>query len=1013
MGANSGLFNKKLLATAVSSCLLGSVGVTAQEGAMEEVVVTGMRAAMQQSMDVKRDSVGVVDAITAEDIGKMPDANLAESLQRIAGVSISRTNGEGSQVTVRGIDPSMNMVTLNGRNMPAVTNNATAGDKSSRAFDFAGLASESISGVSVYKTGKANVSGGGLGASINLSTLRPLDAGYKAVLAGKGVTDTSVDNGSGTGSQVTPEVSGVFSWANDDNTFGVALTGAFQERHSTRSNAFVNNWAMREAGTADDDLPVGAAITNRPTAGQFYATPTDLRYALSDVKRERTNAQATVQFRPVEAVTATLDYTYSEYDINSGRSQQSTWFNTSAIDRATFDTGAEVLTPILYHNNYADGAGNSTGKDVSFAQQKFYSKSESDSVGLNVEWNVTDSLTIAIDHHNSTATNETQRIELGLNANIVTSEYADWSKDLPVMGITFNDSNPDKGNDNGVLDGGDISSAMGSVAFDTQYVNIKQTRIDGKWDVGSFAFFEESSLAFGYDSRSDVNHGVVNKGESPRVTMGNWGGVDPDVFGPDWATYWTPRNFGDSFPSFGDTTSDSNFLDYGLDGDFDALKETIEYTYMSGVDPDNFKDFVNGKVARNGHVDVDRTIKEDVSAYYLQFQGSFEISGMASNLVVGVRQETTDVESIAVASVPSNQSWDGDDDWSLVTSGLTEDYSNTNSYDNFLPNIDFDIAVTEDVKLRVSYSETMARPGYDELRSDTEIRNQRQKTARGGNPYLTAMESSNIDFSAEWYYNEDSYVSAALFTKDVTNFIGRVVAPATVYDLRDVREGPRFDQAIADIEAARDAGTLARDGLLYDPANLAHQHDMMLINEGLDPNDESTAIYPNSTDPIQQWAKNQPLNLAESSINGAELSVQHWFGDTGFGAQANYTLVDSDLEFDNTSSEPQFPLIGLSDTANLVGFYDRDGLQVRVAYNWRDKFLSSTVQGDDNNPGYTEAYSQIDFSVSYDVTDNLTVSLEGLNVTGSDSRIHGRSVHQMYSVEDLSARYSAGIRYTF
>ena len=190
------LFKKKVLATSVALAFAGTVapafaqtddqleGVDQIE--IEEVIVLGgIRGSLKRSMDIKRDSAGVVDAISAEDMGKFPDANLAESLQRITGVSISRQRGEGSQVTVRGFGPEYNLVTLNGRQMP--THSA-----SSRSFDFGDLASEGIAGVQVYKTGRADVPTGGVGSSINISTTRPLDApGQKLSLTAKMVNDTS------------------------------------------------------------------------------------------------------------------------------------------------------------------------------------------------------------------------------------------------------------------------------------------------------------------------------------------------------------------------------------------------------------------------------------------------------------------------------------------------------------------------------------------------------------------------------------------------------------------------------------------------------------------------------------------------------------------------------------------------------------------------------------------------------------------------------------------------------
>src|SRR5690606_14349400 len=155
----SSMFNKNKLSAAIVALLAGgsSYALAQDNPIVEEVIVTGIRASAQAAMDIKRDSVGVVDAISSEEMGKFPDTNLAESLQRITGVSISRQNGEGAEITVRGFGPQNNMVTLNGRTMPTGTSYAggSGADASSRAggsraFNFANLASDNIAGVEVY-----------------------------------------------------------------------------------------------------------------------------------------------------------------------------------------------------------------------------------------------------------------------------------------------------------------------------------------------------------------------------------------------------------------------------------------------------------------------------------------------------------------------------------------------------------------------------------------------------------------------------------------------------------------------------------------------------------------------------------------------------------------------------------------------------------------------------------------------------------------------------------------------
>ena len=152
---------------------------------VEEVVVTGYRASLQSALDTKRDSNGVVDAISSEEIGKFPDTNLAESLQRITGVSIDRSGGEGRQITVRGLGPQFNTVLLNGRQMP----NANA----SRGFNFDTVAAEMVSGVEVYKTSTSTTQSGGIGATVNVKTARPLDVGTKLTGSIKDMNETNVD----------------------------------------------------------------------------------------------------------------------------------------------------------------------------------------------------------------------------------------------------------------------------------------------------------------------------------------------------------------------------------------------------------------------------------------------------------------------------------------------------------------------------------------------------------------------------------------------------------------------------------------------------------------------------------------------------------------------------------------------------------------------------------------------------------------------------------------------------
>ena len=292
----------KAITAAVSFALYGNALAQDEEQIVEEVVVTGIKRSLTEAMDIKRESPGVVDAISAEDIGKFPDTNLAESLQRITGVSIDRANNEGNQVTVRGFGPSFNLVTLNGRQMPNSSSLNSAGV--SRSFNFREIASESVSGVEVYKTGRADVYSGGIGSTINIRTARPFDyGGFTAAASLAGTHDTSVE----TGSNVTPEFSGMISQTFADDTFGILASVSYSERNSRKDRVGTQGW-VRNRGNADKS----AIDTNlNPTRAHWAPWTVDVDHW--DYERERVNGQLVLQWAPTDNLTATLDYIVTNF----------------------------------------------------------------------------------------------------------------------------------------------------------------------------------------------------------------------------------------------------------------------------------------------------------------------------------------------------------------------------------------------------------------------------------------------------------------------------------------------------------------------------------------------------------------------------------------------------------------------------------------------------------------------------------------------------------------------------
>ena len=391
-------FRKTPLATGVAVALgaalaTPSVSVAQDEEVIEEIVTIGIRGSLKRSMDVKRAATGVVDAISAEDIGKFPDQNLAESLQRITGVSIDRQRGEGSQVTVRGFGPEYNLVTVNGRQMP--THNGTT-----RSFDFADLASEGVAGVQVYKTGRADVPSGGIGSTINISTPQPLEGEPTLSLAAKSVYDMSTRKGD----DITPEFSGIYLDRFMDDKVGIAITASHQIRNSGVNVAGTGGWYtepgndIRPDGTTSVRVVNDANQINRPqTADETYSIPQSMSYRMEEFDTERTNAQVVLQWAPTDNITTTVDYIRSEFDLERSYSDLSAWFsNTAAVSQASEWTDGPIASPIYYtetndNNDFAMG----TGRDGS--------NNLNESIGFNLEWYVNDQLSLELDYHDSSA----------------------------------------------------------------------------------------------------------------------------------------------------------------------------------------------------------------------------------------------------------------------------------------------------------------------------------------------------------------------------------------------------------------------------------------------------------------------------------------------------------------------------------------------------------------------------------------------------------------------------------
>lgn len=987
---NTKTFTKTPLAASLSF-LLGTSLVApgmAQEASddTEVIEVKGIRSSMIKSMDIKRSSQGIVDAINAEDIGKFPDTNLAESLQRITGISIERTNGEGAKVTARGFGPDRNLVLLNDRQLPTTTGE--------RSFDFSNLAAEGVSGVEVYKTSMADIPTGGIGASINILTHKPLkNPGMKATFSAEILDDSTTKKGG-----ATSQFSGLYSNTSDDGKFGVSLSASYSERESGSQQARVAFWRSF-AGIQDNDwsgpnaawggIPKDGSQVNRPGDNDIYSVPQNTIYKFEEQQRTRTNAQLVLQYKPMDNLTATVDYTYVTKENDTQGNIISAWYNFGPSNNVWTD--GPISSPLVYSEAFGDPA------DVAVGGSDFSVKDEIKSLGINLEWEVSDSLKLTLDHHDSSAESNPNSPwgsgnEIQLAAFVRESSATDFSGDRPVLSVV----------------GGNSITAADFVVTGSVFTNqanngdVEQTQFKGEYLLEG-----AGSIDFGVSLTTSEN-----RARSKGVQRNNWGGEGAaGSFGDDLF----PR---ESISAQFDNLSGGNFEGYS--GPVEILENYFPFDFLGvreiaaatlSVQPAALGDCGNSFCPSTDYAsDVDQYTKEEMTSFYVQYNYDGEIGDMFYDVHLGLRYEETDIT--ATSAVPEYLNaplWNGVSEVTLVGSGNNVFETKTASYDHTLPSINFNLNVTDDVIVRAAYSETIGRPRYNQMIGGTKLdAGARVDGGIGntGNPGLLPLESKNIDFSAEWYYEEGSYVSLGYFTKDVENDI--LTLPIdTQLDIVNPADGPYADEA----RAAVGTDTTLQRQYIYDTYGATDPN--VFLDAG------NIVIRGNpATDNLMNFRVNTPINVeGKTGYDGFEFAIQHLFSDTGFGGIINYTTTDTDNTHDDFVLAPQLAELGISDSANLVGFYEMDGLSIRLAYNWRDKFIVALVQDAGAGPGprYIEEYAQLDVTVSYEVpqVEGLTVFFNGINLTDENLRTSGRSETQVLDSIQQGARYTLGARYTF
>jgi iron complex outermembrane recepter protein len=701
---------------------------------LEEVVVTGFRGSLASALEEKRAQSGVVDVIKAEDVAKFPDANLAESLQRLPGVAVARDGGEGRSISVRGLGPDYTRVRLNGLESQT-TSNGFEGINRTRGFDFNVFASELFSSLTVRKTPSAETEEGSLGATVDLQTGRPFDTpGTQFAVSTKvSHNDLSEEN--------DPRFAMLASKTFLDDSFGLLFSAAYSESHKISQASHNLNWdRMTENGGWCDPANAAGVCFNEYPTGITYAElrstsiyhPRIPRLAQFGVDNERLGITGSAQWRPAEATMLTLDLLYSKHNglrteylltpigIFRAQSQQG---KPETIVRDAEVEGNDLVYARLDNVDLRAELSifdfSTTFKQAGLTLDHEFNERWRGSVQLGASDSQFDEpreTTLQVDRLNTDGfiydfreSMTRPRIVWGFD----TTNPANYYYGPAVPGFTGGATGPEIR-----LRPQAVHNTFGQAAFDLEYT------LNDHWKLKSGINVRE--YTFESDARRMANERNV----------------------PPLPTGVTVANLVRQF---------SGFEGFGVPAETaTAWVVPVEQAYI-----DTFDIYSNTGVfqlrrdvpsARSSIFSID---EKDTAAFV---QGAFNVTvfGLDTRGDVGVRYVRTEQDAVGFAEAGAN----------------TQQLHTSRTYDDWLPAFNVVTNVTDEVMVRLAASRVMTRPPLAQLTPGGAVNVAGgTRTVTQGNPNLDPIKADAFDASVEWYFAPESLVSLSVFYKDVKTYI--------------------------------------------------------------------------------------------------------------------------------------------------------------------------------------------------------------------------------------------------
>ncbi|WP_046003723.1 TonB-dependent receptor [Pseudoalteromonas rubra] len=875
-----------ILGTGVSGVAFAEENQTGVNEDVEVIEVRGIRRSLEASLNTKRFATSVVDAVSAEDVGKFPDSDVGEALGRISGVSVGRQFGQGQQVSIRGASAQLTRTLLNGHTVSST--NWYDQQSIDRSFNYSLMPAEMVGGIEVYKSSQADLPEGGVGGVIIVKTRKPLDLDANTVFG-----SVKFDYGS-IAEQWDPEVSGLYSWKNDDETFGALVALARKEtEYQRRGTETILAW--------------GGAVA-----------PTVFKQ-----ERERTAYNIALQYAPTDEMEFGLNYT--------GLDLQADNINSSLF---LFSQGADAARWIPFGDKYSNG-----GVDENPVDGPLGNMPECQQVN---------------------ASNDC--VKTTLDAMAGGSWGQTWVRDAEMDSQTI-EINGKYTTDNFVIDGriGTTKSDGGTNFTAAQREGIGQASdFAGVYDATGKIYHVDTAVKswtrddFVGDGKLDIPGWSIrsqpNTDEEDFV-QGNikffvdFGAITSIKTGFSYAehfveerTFWpNPRVALNDV----DGTASKLYKESQLELSQGMLFPEADYDAMLSRAQNTLGEW---ELLRSGYGTVE---EENFAAYVM---AEFSADGIRGNF--GLRYISTDAESdffavdfdgLAAGKYKEGGSLAG---YQAYERTLTTEKGD---YNDVLPSVNVVFDLADDLILRTSASQVIARPNYADMFSRQEQTGfnddlELNEVLSKGSPALKPFKATQADLSIEWYYSDSALLSATYFIKDISNF-----TTATLIQ----------DQSLGIID-----------------------------NFGND-----------------NWTLSTKRNAVGGQIRGVELQWQNSF-DNGFGYVTNYTFVDADAEGENYADLiPEFS-DSSEHTVNLVGFYEADDYTIRAAYNWRSEYMIREGAKFYGNRMHDD-YGTLDITATYTLNDYIGFSFEVVNLLEEDSVQYGAASDGASVKNELKNNYPA------